>query len=90
MMRPAPTLHPGRSKVNRFTSTLRKTSIQSGDQCRQRRSLGSMRKAQFDEMDGLCTCVTLFGGVAEDGPLAGVPGCCGAYFDAHFACSALA
>jgi hypothetical protein len=47
-------------------------------------------KIQFDEIDGLCTCVTLFGIVPEEVPLAGVPGCCGAYFDAHFACRPLA
>jgi hypothetical protein len=47
-------------------------------------------KTQFDWREGLCTSVMVFGGALEGEPLVGVPGCCGAYFDAHLACSALA
>src|SRR5271170_3439764 len=32
----------------------------------------------------------LFAGAFGDGPPAGAPGCCGAYFEAHLACSCLA
>ena len=47
-------------------------------------------KIQFDGSDGLCTSVMVLGGALEGEPLVGVPGCCGAYFDAHLACRALA
>ena len=38
----------------------------------------------------VCTCVILFAGSEGRTPFAGVPGCCGAYFEAHFACNCLA
>ena len=47
-------------------------------------------KTQFDGREGLCTSGMVLGGALEGEPLVGVPGCCGAYFDAHLACSALA
>lgn len=47
-------------------------------------------KTQFDGREGPCTSVMVLGGALEGEPLVGVPGCCGAYFDAHLACSALA
>ena len=46
-------------------------------------------KTQFEvPLAGGCTCVTLLTGSADGFP-PGVPGC-GAYFEAHFACSCLA
>src|SRR5208282_2508593 len=81
----AATLHPDTDKVNGFPGCGKQlTQGYPGEIARQKPE--SKIKIQFDVKEGCRTCVTLLLGSA----CIWFPGCCGAYFEAHLACSALA